>query len=236
MIGNEKSLRSYARLAGFLYLFILAVYDLGDLYLVSPAIVPGDFAQSAHNIAASELLYRLGLAGQFVASWLTILLGGALYALLKPIDPILALFALLFRVAEAVLGSVCALISLVALRIYTGTAGEFGPAESQALVQLMSRAYSACFLITVIFFSVGSIIFFALLFKSRFIPRVLSAFGILASLLVMALGFSNLIVPQYAAVLAQGWMPILIAEVTTGLWLLLVGVNLTHWSSRKKRA
>ncbi|MEI9993695.1 MAG: DUF4386 domain-containing protein [Rhizomicrobium sp.] len=228
---RDRSVRAYARLAGFLYLFILAVFYAADYLIVSRTIVEGDFTQSARNVLASEPLYRLGLAGEFAASWLTIPLAGALYVVLKRVDPDLALFALLFRVAEAVLGSVCALIGFVAVRIYTGTAGAFGPAESQALVQLLARAYGACFTITVIFFSIGSLLFFVLLFRSRFLPRILSGFGVLASLLVTVLGFANLIVPQYATLLAPAFMPILVAEVATGLWLLLAAVNTTKWNA-----
>lgn len=231
---DEKSLQFYARLAGFLYLFILAAYDLSDYFLVSHAVVAGNFTQTAHNIAGSETLYRLGLAGEFVASWLTVALAGALYVTLKSVDANLSLLALLFRVAEAAVGSVCALISFIKLRLYVGAGTGTGVKDAPALVELLSRTYGACFQMTVIFFSVGSILFFWLLLKSRFIPRLLSGFGIFASCLVTVLGFINLIVPRYSALLAPGWFPILIAEVATGLWLLIRGVNTTHW--RKQAA
>lgn len=229
---ERTSLQRYARLAGFLYLFILAAYDLGDYLLVSPAIVPGDFATTAHNIQANETLYRLGLAGEFVASWLTILLAAGLYAITKPVNANLALAAFAFRIVEAAIGGICAVISFVALRVYAATGGAFDAHASAALVQLLSRAYSTCFTVTVIFFSLGSVIFFVLLYRSRFIPRLLSGFGVLASVLVTALGFVNLVVPKLAPMLAPGWMPILAAEVATGLWLLVRGVNTSSWEAR----
>jgi hypothetical protein len=54
----------------------------------------------------------------------------------------------------------------------------------------------------------------------------------LASALVTVLGFVNLIAPKLAPLLAPGWMPILAAEVLTGLWLLVRGVNTRHWTLR----
>ena len=97
---DEESLRGYARLAGFLYLFVIVAYDAGDYFAVSPQIVSGNFARTAQNVTATETLYRVGLASEFVASWMTIPLAGALYCLLKGVNANVALFALLFDVAD----------------------------------------------------------------------------------------------------------------------------------------
>ena len=230
---DDDCLQLYARLAGFLYLFVIAIFDAADYFIISPAIIPGDFVRSARNVLAGETLYRFGLAAQFAASWLTIPLAASLYVLTKRVDTNLALFALGFRVAEAALGSICTLSSFVAVRLYTGTAGAFSTASAQSRVQLLSRFYSGCFQMTVIFFSAGSILFFFLLLRSRMIPRLLSAFGIFASVLVTILGFANLIVPSYSGMLSPGWIAILLAEVATGLWLLFAGVKLDYWNAHE---
>ncbi len=235
MVNNaaEKSLLVYARLAGFMYLFVMAAYLTG-LFIVLHLVVPGNFAETARNITASERLYRIGLSSQFIASWTTILLGGAFYALLKPVDSILALFALLWRVGEAVLGAGIVVMPFIALSIYTGAASAFGVAEQRALVNLMLRGYAVGFYITVIFFSMGSIVFFYLLLKSRFIPRSLSAFGVMASVLVPMVGFASLTFPERAAALTLGWAPMFVAEIATGLWLLIAGPSLEYWNNRQQ--
>jgi hypothetical protein len=61
---------------------------------------------------------------------------------------------------------------------------------------------------------------------------MLSAFGIVASVLVPMLGFASLIFPERAAALTLGWAPIFVAEIATGLWLLIAGPNLEHWRRR----
>jgi hypothetical protein len=233
---GDDCVQLYARLAGLLYLFIIAIFDSADYFVIDPATVAGDFARTAQNVIASETLYRIALAAQFAASWLTIPLAAALYVLVKRVDPNLALLALVFRVVEAALGSLCTLSSFVAVRLYTGTAGAFVPTDSQPLVQLLTRFYSGCFQMTVIFFSAGSVLFFYLFLRSRMIPRVLSGFGIFASVLVTVLGFANLIVPKYSGALSPGWLAILVAEVLTGLWLLIRGVNVEYSNSREVRA
>ena len=55
---------------------------------------------------------------------------------------------------------------------------------------------------------------------------MLSGWGIFASLVYLAVWFVSLILPQDAATaIAYGSVPIFIAEVSTGLWLLIKGIN-----------
>jgi hypothetical protein len=71
----------------------------------------------------------------------------------------------------------------------------------------------------------GSILFSYLFFKSRYIPRMLSAFDVFASVVVTVMCFGSLIFPEYSATLQYGWTPMAIAEVTTGFWLMLFAVK-----------
>jgi hypothetical protein len=79
--------------------------------------------------------------------------------------------------------------------------------------------------VAAIFFSIGSGLFFYLFFKSRYIPRILSAFGVFASVVVTLVCFGGLVFPEHAATLQYGWAPMAIAEVATGLWLMLFAVK-----------
>jgi uncharacterized membrane protein len=102
---------------------------------------------------------------------------------------------------------------------------------------------------------VSSIIIFYLLFKSRFIPRLLACFGLLSSLLFLTLTLAHMLVPDVSVVGAavaalenaigaanDGSLrvlasqlenvPMFITEVGTGLWLLVFGANLKYWRAR----
>jgi hypothetical protein len=94
-----------------------------------------------------------------------IVLGWALYALLKEVAGNAVLLALLCRVAEATLFGVVALIGFVVLDNYTNAAGGFDVAGRQALASLLSLGHSVSFNIAAIYFSLGSTIFFGLLFR-----------------------------------------------------------------------
>lgn len=57
---KERSPQPQARIAGFLYLIIIAAGFFAEGYVRGSVIVSGDAAATAHNILASEQLYRLG--------------------------------------------------------------------------------------------------------------------------------------------------------------------------------
>jgi hypothetical protein len=102
-----------------------------------------------------------------------------------------------------------------------------GNDQSQALVNLARTAGSAVYNISATCFGIGSILFFYLFLKSRYIPRMLAAFGVFASILVPIMCLGSLIFPEHAGTLQYGWAPMAITEVTTGFWLMFFAAK-TH--------
>jgi hypothetical protein len=87
-------------------------------------------------------------------------------------------------------------IRYVAFENYVGAASGVDVAGRQSLGKLIDAAWLTTFNVATLFFTAGSLLFFYLLLKSRFIPRALSAFGAIASVLLAALAALNLIVPE----------------------------------------
>jgi len=87
------------------------------------------------------------------------------------------------------------------------------------------KAYTVGFNISAILFSIGSLIFFYLFFKSKYIPGAISVFGIFASVMVTLVGFAMLVSPSHSGIIQLGWIPMLIAEITLGFWLLFKGLR-----------
>jgi len=223
--NSEKSQIRYAGLAGFMFLFVI-VADLSGMFITSRFDVPGNFVETAHRIMGAELLYRIGLSSGLIGSLCTLFLAIGLYVVLKPIDNNLALLALLFRSIEAALGGVQNIFSFVVLKLYLGAdyINAFNPKQLSVLVDAHSLASSATN-VSAIFFGVGSILFFYLFLNSAYIPKALSALGLLASLLVPIICFASLISPQHARIGQFGWLPIAVAEISVGFWLLFKGVS-----------
>ena len=229
----EHAQRTYARLAGLMYLIVL-VFDIAGAVITSSIAGNGNFVETSHKIMASETLYRIGLCCGLVGSLSTILLAVGLYVTVKPVDGNLAMTALLFRVAEAAIGGLGSVSAFATLQIYLAAnhSSTFDANQLGALANLNSGVGTD---VDAIFFSLGSTIFFYVFLKSTYIPRILSAWGVFASLVYATAWFVSLILPQYSATaVAYGSVPILLAEVSTGLWLLIRGVNVEQWQKRAR--
>jgi Domain of unknown function (DUF4386) len=220
-----NSQRAYARFAGFMFLVVLG-FDVAGVLISSTVSGSGDFVQTSHRILASEELYRIGLCCALVGSLTTILLATGLYVVVKPVDRNLALIALLFRVVEAAIGAVGITAGFAVLQMHLAAnhANAFDVLELGSLADLSSWPTAE---VSAISFCFGSAIFFYLLLKSRYIPWILSAWGVFASLLYLTFWFGSLIVPKYSATTAvYGSLPILIAELSTAFWLLIAGIRM----------
>src|SRR5437763_15027912 len=77
------SLSKNARVAGLLYSLASVVGVVRLLYIPSALIVYGNAAATANNIAAHELLFRLGIVSYLLSSVLFPFLTLALYRLFK---------------------------------------------------------------------------------------------------------------------------------------------------------
>jgi hypothetical protein len=129
------------------------------------------------------------------------LLAIMLYQTLKSVNQKLALIAMFWRLGET--------FTVVIMMIFN----------------IEGKAYTVGFYISAILFSIGSLIFFYLFFKSTYIPQIISIFGIFASVMVTLVGFAILISPDVTGVIQFGWLPMIIAEITTGVWLLFKGLR-----------
>ncbi len=216
--------RAYARLAGLMYLVVLASSIAGLIVTSSVGAGPG-FAERSAQIVASEALFRVGLVLALVGSLSTVLLAVALYVTVRPVDRNLALVGLLFRVCESAIGATGLALSFGILQLRSATAAgdAFAVVEWQALFNVFNGA--ATTEVAAIFFSVGSTVFFYLLLRSRYIPRVLAGVGLVGSACYAAIWIARLIWPEVSWVAPIASVPILIAEVVGGLWLLFRAID-----------
>lgn len=224
----QRAQRIWARVAGFTFLFLIAVFMGADRFM-SAIAGSGEHGDVVARIVAAQHLYRTGLSAEVIGAILTVLLAVALHATLKPVNPDVARLALCWRLGEATLEGITCALNFAVVRIYTAPHDftAFDPGQLQTL-ELMIRAFQgSVFYIITAFFGFGSTLFFYLFFKSRYLPRLISAFGILASVLVPLMALGNLIAPEDAALFQNGWYPIFVAELVTGFWLLVFGVKIT---------
>src|SRR5438876_12249264 len=80
-----SSTRNPGRVAGFLYLLLLAA-PLRLIYIPSTLFVHGNATATASNIAAHEWLFRLGIVGDLLTGTIVIFTVLALYQLFKGVN------------------------------------------------------------------------------------------------------------------------------------------------------
>jgi len=219
-----------ARLAGLLYLIAMATGLFAEFYVHFPStlVVSGDAAKTASNIMANERLYRIGIANNIITFAIDVALIWALYILLKPVNRNLALLAVFFRMVETTIACVAIINSYVAMQFVSNAEHlkAFDSNQIQAL-SILHDTYALTFIVVAIFLGLGSTVFNYLLFKSRYIPRVLAAWGIFSSLLLLTSQLAIIIFPEVEkTIIPACYGPIAIDEIALGIWLLVKGANI----------
>ncbi len=224
-----------ARVAGFAYLLIIIISILNVNFVDSKLIVSGNDAATANNIMANDLLFRIGIAGVLILYTSVVVLSLALYVILKTVNKNLALLAMLLRSGEAILGCATVLISFIVLLLLNGKGYStvFETEQLQALVGLFLNVRTAGLDIVLIFVGLGGTVFCYLFFKSKYVPRILAAWGIFTYLSMLILSFVSILLPNHPAMIET----VLYAlggffELIFGFWLLFKGVNVQQGDDR----
>ena len=224
----ERSPVFYARVAGFIYLFAMALALFSQSFVLGKIVVPGDAAATAHNILAFEGLYRLGIAVDVVTFVSDVVIAWAFYELLKSVDNSLALLGAFLRVADAAILAVVTLNGIMTLRLLSGVGylHMFEQTQLQGLARLYLSARGLGFYIGFVFLGLGSMVFAYLLFKSRYVPRALPAWGMFSSLLLALGSLAVILFPWFESNASMAYMiPMFFYEVPLGLWFLIKGVR-----------
>ena len=225
----DQSQRKAAKVVGLAYLAALAPAIFAEFYVRGQLIVSNDAVQTAANIMAHERLFRLGIASNLAVFAIDVALITALYVVLKPIRPGLALLALGWGLVETTVLVIVTLSDFDVLRILSGAEylRAFEPDRLQALARLSIGAHGAAYNVGLVFAGLRSTAFCNLWFKSGFIPRALAGWGMFASFLMGACAFSFVVFPELANIFPVGIYggPIFVFELTMGFWLLLKGIR-----------
>lgn len=205
-------------------LFIIATIAALAAAELQPVLTGDDYltgvAQQDQRLAIAAICY-------LIAAGTSVGIAIALHPLLAKVDAALALGSVVFRAIEAVFYTVAVvgLLAVLTLARQLGTA----PAESRPAIRAIAdnlvgvRDHAT--LVGVIAFSVGALMYYGLLYRSRLIPRWLSGWGVAATLLmlfacVLAL-FAGRPVTGYAFLI----LPILVQEMVLACWLLVKGFS-----------
>jgi Domain of unknown function (DUF4386) len=123
---EQTSPRLQARIAGFLYLIIIAGGIFAEFIVRGRLVVSGDAAATAHNILAHEMLYRLGFAAELFYCACAVPLTLLFYWLFKVVSKSAALLVAFFSLVGTAVESV-SLLGHFALAHAFNLAGKIFP-------------------------------------------------------------------------------------------------------------
>lgn len=223
---QDISPNKIARMAGLFYL-IYIITTASATVVRSRIIVFGDAAATANNIMGSELLFRVGFVTQLVSAVFFLLAVWALYALLKPVKQNLALLFLVLNLGGVAVECVNMLNLFAALQFFNGASylNVFQTGQLQAMAMSFLNLYSNGFIIAQIFYGAWLLPLGYLVYKSRFLPRLLGGLLILDFFGVLFWFFQFFLFPSYGVASYPSYVIGFVAEVSLVIWLLIKGVK-----------
>src|SRR5438067_4264453 len=226
-IGNAQ--RTAAKVAGWSGLLTFAIVVFGNYVLLNPLAVPGDAAATAQNILAHQTQFRITVVCFLTYSLGVVVLLSALYVILKPLNPGLALVGALSRLVFASLWLLSTLNMLSALRLLSNAnyLQVFEPDRLQALAKLHLGANFDDYYVGLPFFGLAATICAWLWLKSNYIPRGLALYGVISSAWCVFCAFVYLIFPHFNKIVNDWWFdfPMAVFELVLSFWLLFKGLK-----------
>jgi hypothetical protein len=175
-------------------------------------------SQDANRVDAGMLL-------QFIAAGASVGIALALYPVLRTWGRGLSLGSVVFRTIEAVLYVVAVVgaLSLVSVAQRYAGADVAQPESVQTVGDALLDVRDQANLAAVMAFSVGALMYYYLLYRSRLVPRWLSGWGIVAIVLTLVACLLALFGHQPVTSYVPLVLPIALQEIVLAVWLLAKG-------------
>jgi hypothetical protein len=232
----KMSPQLYARTCGALYLYIFVAGSFAELFVRSKLVVSNDAGATAVNIGTHESLFRLGFSGELLHLACDVVIAVLLYALLRPVDRIIALLAAFMRLACDLILATASLSHFAALHLLGGSdyLKTFQPDQLHGLALLAMKLHGDAYAISLVFFGFACFSLGYLIFRSGYLPRTIGVLLAVAGACYLINSFTHFLYPAIGAALFNAGilLPCFVAELLLALWLLVKGVNVAKWEER----
>ncbi len=211
---------------------------VGVLFLtaMTASLVGGGLVESVISvsdtftaISKNETLLVVGVLLELVNSIAVIGIGVLLFSVLKRHNETLATGYLSLRIVEAVFCSVIAIspLSLIGLSQEYSSAGINSANFQVARALSIAERTSVVSLLIPVFFCLGAFLLYFLLYQSKLLPRFISVWGGIATVLILTLN----LLPIFGLEISIGIslmfaLPMILNEIYMGIWLIIKGFNL----------
>lgn len=225
----DRSQRVAARVFAITSLLTLAILMFAFPRYLAPYLVWNNGEATARNLILHQADFRIFLTAAFLNGVGVLVMLVAQYMILRPINRGMALFAALANLMYAGTWYAEILLQLLALRTMGGGSHLMAhdPASAQALAGLFLDSGWDAYYIGLPFLALGSALFAWLFFRSRYVPRALALWGVLASAFEGVCGFLYLLFPGFGTVVSVNYyeLPVLTFGLAISVWLLAKGLS-----------
>lgn len=225
---SRQTVNLMARVAGLSYL----IYTAAGFYITFGP-VPGfrAFSDGAAPGVELEFLFRTGFAAEAIMYTFVGISAAAMYIVLRMVSPGAAIIGAFCRVIEAAMGATFIILKYAAFAAITDRSllTGFSDPERGGLMSLFAHAHSAAIFFLLIPMAVGGVLFFILFFRSRLLPRWLSAWGVVTYAIIGTVAALVILFPDLRNHIMLFFLPGALFEWVVAFWLLFAGVNTSHW-------
>lgn len=208
---NNKAI---ARIVGILYI-IGTVAGILSVTFTGSVIGSADVLM---KVSANVNEAKLGTLFILIMGISLALVPAVIYPVVKKYNEALALGYVVFRGA---LETFIYIISAIWLLLVVLSKEYATSASFQSVNHLLSNSGEQIHSFTMIIFSLGALMFYYLLYRSKLIPKWLSGWGLIAGIIYLVTG----ITAMFGTVSTLVLMPLALQEMVMAVWLIIKGFN-----------
>ncbi|OFX01874.1 MAG: hypothetical protein A3E78_16945 [Alphaproteobacteria bacterium RIFCSPHIGHO2_12_FULL_63_12] len=233
MMETAKAPVMKARIAGLLYLLVIAGGLFAEAGVRQQLIVGGDPAATAQNILDNQSLFRVGFAVNLAYLLCNIPFAALFYAIFSPASRMIALMAALLVVATTAIEAVNLFHHVDALDLLvSANLSGFTPEQLQQMSYASLDAFGTGFAVSLVFFGVACILYGWLILQSGFTPRLIGLLMAIGGVCYLINSFAMFLAPDLAsAMFPYILLPSLVGEASFALWLTIMGVDRKRWTN-----
>ena len=222
-----NSTKNPGRFAGLLYLLVSIPGAFALIYVPSKLILHGNATATANNIAASETLFRLGIAAELIGQAGFIFVALALYDVLKGVNQRHASLMVTLIVVSIPIAFLNELNAIAALILVRGAdfLSIFEKPQRDALAMLFLNLHDHGFDVAEIFWGLWLFPLGLLVYRSRFLPRLLGVWLAIGGFAYVILSLTGILLPQYQDRIFIISQPAFFGELAFMLWLVIKGAR-----------
>jgi len=225
-----NSNRKTAIIVGVLFIFAIVMLFIGEAFY-KPILDSPDYLDNAYP---NRIVVIIGILLEFTGVPAVVLISVFLFPILKKHNEALALGYVGFRLFEAGILSVAYISKLSLVNLSQDYLNKGGVDASYfqyigSSIQSVNNWAGTTGLIYLIVFALGSLMLYSVLYKSKLIPRFISAWGFIAAIVLLT-GSVLANIDMFTEISGLGLelifaTPIFVAEMMLSIWLIVKGFN-----------